>query len=60
MNELDYATVQTYLASLVPPREKVLQEMEDHAEKHVRLNFGTSRKLLEQGLERMRKSLMSR
>jgi cystathionine beta-lyase len=26
---------------------------------HVRLNFGTSRKLLEQGLERMRKSLRS-
>ena len=28
-------------------------------ENHVRLNFGTSRKLLEQGLERMRKALQS-
>jgi len=26
-------------------------------EGHVRLNFGTSRKLLEQGLERMRKAM---
>jgi cysteine-S-conjugate beta-lyase len=26
---------------------------------HIRLNFGTSRKLLEQGLERMRKALKS-
>jgi cystathionine beta-lyase len=29
-------------------------------EGHVRLNFGTSRKMLQQGLERMRKSLASR
>ncbi len=28
-------------------------------ERHIRLNFGTSRKLLEQGLERMRKALNS-
>jgi cystathionine beta-lyase len=28
-------------------------------EEHIRLNFGTSRKLLEQGLERMRKALIS-
>ena len=28
-------------------------------ERHVRLNFGTSRKLLEQGLERMRKAIKS-
>jgi predicted O-methyltransferase YrrM len=34
MSELDYTTVQTYLASLVPPREKVLQEMEAYADQH--------------------------
>jgi caffeoyl-CoA O-methyltransferase len=31
---LTYRRVQDYLASLVPPREKELQEMEDYAEKH--------------------------
>jgi cystathionine beta-lyase len=31
----------------------------DGGEGHVRLNFGTSRKLLEQGLDRMRKALRS-
>lgn len=34
MTELTYQTVQDYLTSLVPPREKELQEMEAYAEKH--------------------------
>ncbi|MBI3162233.1 MAG: O-methyltransferase, partial [Chloroflexi bacterium] len=34
MSELDYGQTQDYLASLVPPRAEVLQEMEAHAEKH--------------------------
>jgi len=34
MSEFDYQKVQDYLTSLVPPREKELQEMETYAEKH--------------------------
>ena len=34
MTELTYQTAQDYLTSLVPPREKELQEMEAYAEKH--------------------------
>jgi len=34
MSELTYQATQTYLASLVPPREKEMQEMEAYAEKH--------------------------
>jgi caffeoyl-CoA O-methyltransferase len=34
MSELTYPTVQDYLTSLVPPREKEMQEMEAHAEKN--------------------------
>jgi caffeoyl-CoA O-methyltransferase len=34
MSELNYQVTQGYLASLVPPREKELQEMEAYAEKH--------------------------
>ena len=34
MSELNYQAVQDYLTSLVPPREKELQEMEAHAEKN--------------------------
>ena len=34
MSELTYQATQDYLASLVPPREKEMQEMETYAEKH--------------------------
>jgi len=34
MTELTYQATQNYLTSLVPPREKELQEMEAYAEKH--------------------------
>ena len=34
MSELTYQATQDYLASLVPPREKEMQEMEAYAEKH--------------------------
>jgi predicted O-methyltransferase YrrM len=34
MSEIDYRSVQEYLASLVPPREPELQKMEEYAEKH--------------------------
>ncbi len=34
MSEIDYQSVQEYLASLVPPREPELQKMEEYAEKH--------------------------
>jgi predicted O-methyltransferase YrrM len=34
MNELTYQATQDYLASLVPPRETEMQEMEAYAEKH--------------------------
>ena len=34
MSELNYQEVQDYLTSLVPPREKELQEMEAYAEKN--------------------------
>jgi predicted O-methyltransferase YrrM len=34
MSELNYQATQDYLASLVPPREKEMQEMEVYAEKH--------------------------
>ena len=34
MSELTYQATQDYLASLVPPREKEMQEMEVYAEKH--------------------------
>jgi caffeoyl-CoA O-methyltransferase len=34
MSELNYQSVQEYLASLVPPREPELQEMEEYAEKN--------------------------
>jgi predicted O-methyltransferase YrrM len=34
MSELTYQAAQDYLTSLVPPREKEMQEMEAYAEKH--------------------------
>jgi predicted O-methyltransferase YrrM len=34
MSEIDYRSVQEYLASLVPPREPELRKMEEIAEKH--------------------------
>lgn len=34
MSKIDYQSVQGYLASLVPPREPELQEMEEYAEKN--------------------------
>jgi caffeoyl-CoA O-methyltransferase len=34
MIELNYQTTQEYLTTLIPPREKELQEMEAYAEKH--------------------------
>jgi caffeoyl-CoA O-methyltransferase len=34
MSELTYQATQDYLVSLVPPREKEMQEMETYAEKH--------------------------
>ena len=34
MSELTYQATQDYLTSLVPPREKEMQEMEAYAEKH--------------------------
>jgi caffeoyl-CoA O-methyltransferase len=34
MSELNYQATQDYLASLVPPREQELREMETYAEKH--------------------------
>jgi caffeoyl-CoA O-methyltransferase len=34
MSEIDYQSVQEYLASLVPPREPELQKMEAYAEEH--------------------------
>ena len=33
MSELTYQATQDYLTSLVPPREKEMQEMEAYAEK---------------------------
>jgi caffeoyl-CoA O-methyltransferase len=34
MSEIDYQSVQAYLASLVPPRESELEKMEEYAEEH--------------------------
>jgi predicted O-methyltransferase YrrM len=34
MSDINYQSVQEYIASLVPPREPELQKMEDYAEKH--------------------------
>jgi caffeoyl-CoA O-methyltransferase len=34
MSEIDYQSVQEYLASLVPPREPELKKMEEYAEEH--------------------------
>ena len=34
MSEIDYTSVQDYLAALVPPREPELQKMEEYAEKN--------------------------
>jgi hypothetical protein len=34
MSEINYQSVQEYLASLVPPREAELQKMEEIAEKN--------------------------